>query len=319
MITKLREVDAGPFVWIDSGMMIHEDKWPAARRIALGLGVGVVPPETAFGIGIPFPEIVRNDFLIGDWKGVFDKAVKALRTPNSHDEYEDILEAMRLERVSTELSRDGHADKGELLFPSAEEWSRIQKCRSIVEEQAQLARCIQESHLRLIDDARGISLPSGEEWLRLQQQLSRSEQIKYLSERIQLARGTLNLNDVIVPTSIQEIADAYRWRRTANVPTVPPQDAIDPFEALWRLRLTESEINLLYPYFRHGWTLRPEDKVSKSRVRVFPTTRYCLCVLINDALAESGWIREYQLTDEEWGDVERIKWRVTNRSTQDWN
>jgi hypothetical protein len=296
-------------------LMVEEESWPTARRVALTLGVGVTPPESAFGMGYPLPDSVREEFLRGDWDAVLQLALETvIREPQDFD-YDDFVERLKFDRSPFE-SKDAHSDK--LSFPTKPEWIRVMKRSKPSILRGECLRAAAESHRRIQKNTAGINLPTTDHWHSFQMAKPRIEQIQYLAERIHLATGILNKSDIVVPRSIQNIASSYRFGREVTVAETAPLASIDPFAELWRIRLQKEELPILIPAFQYDWVLRPEADEDVSSIRMYPATRYCLCVILNDVFKKDGWIREYQLTDAEWGDSAKIEYLIENRKQRDW-
>jgi len=205
-----------------------------------------------------------------------------------------IPEALRADVLAGNWSNA--LQKAVTLFPDA----------STLHGRQSLARVVLEAHSRAILEARQLSLPSFSEWQRLRESMARVDQIHFLCTRIPLVTGPLNENDLVVPRFIQELAMARRFGRVLELQLPPMDAAIDPFAELARLKLTYEETSELYPYMATDWTLLPASKNDESRVRLHPTSRYSLCVLLNNCLNGLAHIREYELSEDDWRDSTNV-------------
>lgn len=252
---------------------VPKDDWPQAHRLAQRLQISTITPQEGIPVGQSICFVSIPAFQAGHWDAAFDAALDALRHIDSKsDEPEDLIRE---------------------LTPQE---------RSLPD----LRHTFQECHLRTVNEAKGLRLPTIQEWMQLQQSLSRTDQIVYLGDRISLSKGVVNENDVVVPGSIQRVA-----RRRKLVPPMPEMSrgddsTIDPFEELLKLNVLPAEVTHLYRYFAVNWTFLSEGDATAANLPLHAGSRYCLCVVINQIFKRRNAIREYDLTDDDWQDVEKI-------------
>ncbi len=254
--------------------------WPQAHRLAESMQISTIPPMAGIPVGQSICLVSKSAFEDGKWDAAFDAAMEALRHEDSSNDQSDA--------IVRDLTPE------EQSVPDA-------------------LHTLKECHLRSVNYAKGLKLPKHEEWARLKQSLTRLEQIAYLGDRISLSRGAVNENGLVVPRCILATAKA----RT-SLPPVQKREheatsSVEPFEELLKLNIQAAEVSNLYKYFAVNWTFLPDRDGTHNDIPLHAASRYCLCVLINQAFRRRNGIREYDLTDEEWKDVNRISSLVQHK------
>ena len=260
---------AGHRVWC-----VPKEHWPKAHRLAQRLQIPTITPLEGIPVGDSICLVSAPAFQSGHWDAAFDAALDTLRhTDSESDEPED-------------LSRE--------LTPQE---------RSIPDAR----HTLQECHLRSVNEAKGLRLPTIREWIQIKQSSSRMDQIAYLGDRISLSKGVVNENGLIVPRCIPDVSRRRELGEADPNKNDWDDQPIEPFLELLKLNILKSEVAQLYPYFAINWTFLPDgDVVAAEELRLHASSRYCLCVVINHAFQRRNAIREYDLTDDDWQDVEMI-------------
>lgn len=252
---------------------VPKSHWPQAHRLAERMQISTIPPIAGIPVGQSICLVSQPAFEDGKWDAAFDAALEALRHGDSADDQSD--------EIIHDLTPE------EQSIPDA-------------------LHTLKECHLRSLNEAKGLELPKYDEWVRLKQTLSRLEQIAYLGDRISLSTGAVNENGVVVPRCILEME--RRRKSLLPEPEIGHEGttSVEPFEELLKLKIQAAEVPHLYKYFATNWTILPDGDARNNDSPLHAGSRYCLCVVINQAFQRRNGIREYDLTDEEWKDVDRI-------------
>lgn len=259
---------AGHRVWISP-----KDQWPKAHRLAQRLQIPTITPLEGIPIGQSICLVSTPAFQAGHWDAAFDAALDTLRHIDSKsDEPEDRTRELTLQERS---------------IPDAR-------------------HTLQECHLRSVNEAKGLRLPTIREWIQIKQSSSRMDQIAYLGDRISLSKGVVNENGLIVPGCILDVTRRRELRKPDPNKNDSDDQPIQPFLELLKLNILKSEVAQLYQYFAVNWTFLPDSDVAAEELRLHASSRYCLCVVINQAFESRNAIREYDLTDDDWRDIEKI-------------
>ena len=252
---------------------VPKDDWPQAHRLAQRLQIPTITPLEGIPVGQSICLVSTAAFQAGHWDAAFDAALDTLRHIDSEsDEPEDLTREMTPQERS---------------IPDAR-------------------HTLQECHLRSINEAKGLRLPTIREWIQIKQSSSRMDQIAYLGDRISLSKGVVNENGLIVPECILDVTRRRELRKPDPNKNDSDDQPIQPFLELLKLNILKSEVAQLYQYFAVNWTFLPDSDVVAEELRLHASCRYCLCVIINQAFERQNAIREYDLTDDDWRDIEKI-------------
>lgn len=151
-----------------------------------------------------------------------------------------------------------------------------------------------------------VRLPTNAAWALESKSMSREKRIQYLCQRIPLSKGPLIVPGTIVPSSICLFTDVQNRSVDMEDKLISDEGLIDPFRELHALALEEDDLPQLYQHFAVNWIFQPDTPDTRSPSSCYPSSRYCLCAVVNSVTGIVGLIRESDMCDKDWQDPSKI-------------